>query len=116
MANTEGQYAEATRCPKCKEPTNVRIKAPAPRAAHLPPGTQVHTGYCENERCKWYNTAACFVQVNPDGSVPPAKNHSREPKLYVGLPDDEDLSNRILQGLARQVEAETQGGGEVRGR
>jgi hypothetical protein len=117
MAETElPTYQEATRCPKCDKPGNVRIRVPAPRAAKLPPGTQIHTAYCENPLCKWYDQVCRLVQVNPDGSVPAPRDHRHEPKLYTGLPDDEALSNQILAGLARQAEAEITPGAEVRNR
>ena len=98
MAN-EG-YQEATRCPECKEPGNVRVKRPAPPQAGLPRGTTVHVVYCENKRCEWFNTS-WLVQVNPDGSIPVPRDHTGEPKLYQGFEEHAAMAQRVID----QVEA-----------
>lgn len=107
-------YEEATQCPKCGLPGNVRIKKPAGR--NLPPGTQLHTVYCENERCSWYNTC-WFVQLNPDGSIPPPSDHRGEPKLYQGFEGHDMEANQIRAALEAAARQETEeGGAEIRNR
>jgi hypothetical protein len=114
-STTETTYERACRCPKCGSPGHARIKAPAPKAARLPLGTQLHTVYCENKLCKWYNT--CWVvQVNSDGSVPPPSNHTRERKLYAGFEGDDEFANRLMASLQAQAEAEVKPGAEIRNR
>jgi hypothetical protein len=110
-------YEEATRCPKCEQPGNVRLKEPAGRPAPgttpLPKGTQLHTVYCENTFCKWYNSC-WIVQVNPDGTVPAAKNHTGEPKIYQGQENADQVARDILRALEIQNQRSTEPGAEIR--
>lgn len=100
-------YEDATRCPKCGKPGDVRKKTSA-IGTGLPRGTQQHHIYCMNELCIWYNTC-WFVQVNPDGSVPAPKNHTGEPKVYQGFEGHDEAAKAILDGIKRQYEYEQSG-------
>lgn len=110
-------YEDATRCPKCQEPGNVRQKRPAPKGANLPRGTSIHTVYCVNERCKWFETP-WLVQINADGTVPEPKDHRGAQKTYAGVEGHDAEAQRIINALTMQRELETKRGGhgEVRGR
>jgi hypothetical protein len=103
--SVESTYEEATRCPKCGNPGNVRIKAPAPRAANLPIGTTIHTVYCEHELCPWYETC-WMVQVNKDGSVPPPKNHRGSAKIYQGFENHDQMARDINAAMELQRQRE----------
>lgn len=104
-------YEEATRCPKCGQPGNVRVKKRA--AGVRTRGAMVHLVYCEHTLCAWYNT--CWaVQVNPDGTVPPPKDHRGEAKVYVGFENHDREAREIQAMLDRQVQAELRGDGEIR--
>lgn len=109
--STQTTYEEATRCPKCSQPGNVRIKRSAPNIK--PRGAMVHTVYCENQLCLWYNTC-WMVQVNADGSIPPPQDHTRSPKVYQGFEEHDQMARDIMNSMNRQVELEKEGGGEVR--
>jgi hypothetical protein len=113
--SVESTYEEATRCPKCGKPGDVRSKQAAPKT--LLPGTQIHHVYCITELCRWYNTA-WMVQVNRDGSVPPPTNHTGRNKMYIQDKDADRMAAEIRASIDRQIEIETQHGGhgEVRGR
>lgn len=101
--SVQSTYEEATRCPKCSLPGEVKIKRPAPADAHLPRGTEIHTVYCKTTLCPWYNTC-WIVQVNPDGSVPPPKNHTREPKVYSGIEGHDELAAQLIAGIKAERE------------
>jgi hypothetical protein len=105
--NTQPTYEEAKRCPRCQLPGEVVSRMPTAK-----PGTQVHTVYCRNEDCPWFNSM-WIVQVNPDGSVPPPNTSSQE-KLFPKLMAPPDEEQRVLRALQRQLDVETQPGGEVR--
>ena len=110
---SDATYEEATRCPKCEQPGEVKIKQEAPKQARLPKGTMIHTVYCFNDRCKWYNTS-WLVQVNADGTVPAPSDHRGEPKVYSGFEGHDAEANAVRAALQRQVEAEIGGKGEIR--
>ena len=102
---SDSTYEEAKRCPKCSQPGEVGPIYPAPEQARLPKGTTIHVVYCRNKLCTWFDTA-WNVQVNPDGSVPPPKNHRGEPKLYAGVKDHDTLADRIVRGMQEQLRLE----------
>jgi hypothetical protein len=108
----QSTYEEATRCPRCALPGDVTGKAPAAKR-----GYQVHTVYCRNKDCSWFDSM-WIVQVNPDGSVPqPNTAKPREAdKLYPSLQAPPEEEQRILAALERQVSVEVKPGGEVRNR
>jgi hypothetical protein len=113
----DSTYEEATRCPKCGNPGNVRKKTAAPREANLPRGTTIHHVYCEHELCPWYDTT-WMVQVNADGSVPPPKNHRGQPKIYQGFENHDQMARDITAAMEAQVRRETdpdQSQHEIRG-
>lgn len=114
QSTTETTYEAACRCPKCSQPGHVRVKAPAPKGAKLPRGTQIHHVYCENKLCPWLDSC-WMVQVNADGSVPPPRNHRGEPKLYAGFEKDAQMARDLLAALQMQADAQTKPGAEIRG-
>lgn len=109
---TDTSYEEACRCPKCGKPGEVTDKSPA---KNLKRGTALHTVYCRTELCRWFNTC-WYVQVNPDGSVPEAKNHTGEPKLYQGFENHDQMARDIMRALEAQSDAEIRPGSEIRGK
>jgi hypothetical protein len=115
MAETEAPtYEQATRCPKCEQPGEVTGKRPVEASLRdgIRIGTMLHTVYCRNERCTW-NDTCWFVQVNPDGTVPAAKDHRGKPKKYENFPTDEQ-TKRVVDAVQRQLDAEMSGEGEIR--
>lgn len=114
----QSTYEEATTCPKCGKQGNVRKREPVPRKSGLPYGTMLHTAYCENQLCPWYNLVCRLVQVNPDGSIPPPTDHRGKPKVYEHFEGHDQMARDIMKALNRQVEAETDPDhhGEIRGR
>jgi hypothetical protein len=108
---SETTYEAATRCPKCDKPGDVTIREPA---RNLPPGTQLHTVYCRTPLCPW-NDTCWFVQVNPDGTVPPPTDHTGAPKQYERFEGHDALAAQVQDSIRRQQRAETGGGGEIRG-
>lgn len=109
MAEQDSTYEEATRCPKCGKPGNVRSQRKAPNVR----GAMLHIVYCENPLCRW-DQQCWMVQVNADGSVPPPSDHRNEPKVYVGFENHDELARRIIASLEAQLETETSGNGEIR--
>lgn len=107
-------YEEATRCPKCQQPGDVGKKVPAEASIRegIRIGTMIHTVFCRNDRCKWFNTC-WMVQVNPDGTVPPPTDHTGRPKKYQNFATD-DQTRRIVDSIQRQLDAETQVNSEIR--
>lgn len=81
MADTT--YEEAKRCPKCEQPGEKTKEEPARRV----PGARLHTIYCRNPKCKWYDTPY-IIQVNADGTIPPPNAH--RDRLFPGLPERSD--------------------------
>lgn len=74
---------EARSCPQCEEPGREIGKKPVKswddRGFRIPgrtPGAQLHEFMCMNSRCRWFETTY-FVQINPDGTIPPANLPSR---------------------------------------
>lgn len=100
----ESIFEEAKRCPKCGKPGNDRTMYPAPKVR----GAMIHMIYCENKLCTWFDTC-WMVQVNADGSIPPPQNHSREPKVYVGFENHDQMARDIRAQLEAQTKAETEG-------
>lgn len=103
---TQTTLEEASRCPKCKEPG----KYDGERMLQSARGKKIKIFRCENTRCRWYTTT-WTVQVNADGTIPPALQH--RPKQFTALPDE---GGRMLQALDKQLEMETSGGGEISSR
>lgn len=109
MSDTQTTMEEASRCPQCKEPGDDRIQRPVPGMR----GVMVHSIYCVNQRCDWYNTA-WIVQVNADGSIPPPTDHRYGPKMYVGFENADREARDIRAMLEAQALLETKGHGELR--
>lgn len=117
MAN--GTWDEAKVCPKCGLTGEVmlREKRPVPirdekgnRIPGVTPGAVLHSIYCRNKRCRWYNTS-WQVQVNPDGTIP-ADDRPRD-KQFPKV--DQARAEAVRQNLQALQEA-TLHGGEIRGR
>lgn len=112
------RYEEAKKCPKCGKPGEIRKSYPAPQSSGLKPGTEIRLCYCTTEKpfeCPWYNTS-WTIQVNPDGTVPPPRDHTFSPKEYVADPEADDIIRRIEESLTMQkvIETERGGHGEIR--
>jgi len=105
-------FEDHKRCPRCKEPGEDSGSVAAPNA---PKGTKLHTIYCRNERCKWFNTP-WLVQVNPDGSVPKPVDHKKRPKMYVGFEGHDQMANQIREAMEADRAASLLRGSEVRRR
>jgi hypothetical protein len=107
----ETTLEEAKRCPFCDVPgEHVKTLRAQPGQTR---GAQNYMFICKNERCRKYEFEY-FVQVNPDGSIPPAYSAHNQPKNYPKL--DPSRRDNIVAGLQRQLEIETskEGTGEVR--
>jgi len=52
-----------------------------------------------------------MIQVNPDGTVPPPKNHTFSQKEYIADPNADAIIAQINESLAQQQVAETKPGG-----
>lgn len=87
---------EARRCPKCLElgqPGGVR---PYNRFSSL------HTFYCRNDRCPWFDSVCSIVTVNNDGTVHPKVTHRN--KSFPPIPDATDRVQRRMEYDAAQLE------------
>jgi hypothetical protein len=104
-------FEAAKLCPKCGKPGEETMARPVP---NMPRGTRVVTVYCRTVLCPWENTP-WMVQVNPDGSIPAPKDHTKTPKHYVGFEGHDGLAEQIKDALERDVEAQLRGG-EIRRR
>jgi hypothetical protein len=95
-------FEEAKKCPKCGKPgedAGVR-RAPGNLGSQ---GVTLHTIFCRTELCRWYNTPY-YIQVNADGSVPPPRDHTGEPKLYQGFEDHDRIAAEI-EAAVRNTDA-----------
>lgn len=102
-------FEEAKRCPKCEQPGQETGRISVKDTSVLP-GTKVATIRCDNSRCKWQGES-WIVQVNPDGTIPPAKTTGREKRYESrGTPES---GRRLVDGLRRQVEREVLPGATV---
>jgi hypothetical protein len=107
---TDTTYEEAIKCPRCDRPGEVRRKAPSKDGRGK--AIELHTVYCTTVLCKWYETAY-IVQVNADGSIPPAHTALTQPKLFPAV--SAETETRIQEAIQSQLEGETSAGGlEVR--
>jgi len=107
------RYEEAKLCPKCGKPGEVRGSHPAPPGRGIQRGTMLEMCYCTTKspfECSWYNTC-WMIQVNPDGTVPPPKNHTFSQKEYIADPNADAIIAQINESLAQQQVAETKPGG-----
>jgi hypothetical protein len=105
-------FEEAKDCPKCGKPgedMGGRVVAGGKR------GSKTHTIYCRNELCPWLDTPY-FVTRNPDGSIPEAKNHTGEPKLYQGFEGHDDMAKQLIDELKASEQAQLNPGTELRRR
>lgn len=109
---TQTALEEAKTCPKCGIIGEVTKTIPAP---NLPRGTRLLTVTCKTMFCKWYDTN-WFVQINPDNTVPAPRDHTGEPKHYVGFEGHDDQALEIVKRLKADAEREQNGGYEIRGR
>jgi len=108
MSNTT--FEEAKQCPKCSNPGEDRITR---IAKGMKPGTTTHHIYCMSVLCPWYDTC-WIVQVNPDGSIPPATNHVGQPKVYEGFEGHDKEATDLIDELKRSAAKQTEDGYEIR--
>lgn len=110
---TDSTYEAAKRCPKCQEPGKL-VQEKLVQSPDARPGTKIHVINCETESCVWYGTSY-FVQVNPDGSVPPPRKNQDKlfPMDAYRTPTDDDarLVRETLRGHNEQMTKP--GGGET---
>ena len=109
----EDTFEDRKHCPKCKVAGDVTASLPAPPT--LPKGTVIKTIYCRNERCNWFDTP-WMVQVNPDGSVPAPKDHTKQPKLYQGFEGHTEMANSIMAAMENDRLASMEKNAEIRRR
>jgi hypothetical protein len=98
---TDSTFEEARRCPRCGEPGEASGQhsissrnRDGTRRQGITAGARLHQFFCRNSRCRWYNTP-WEVQVNPDGTIPPADAPNRarvklrplDPALAVTMKD-----------------------------
>jgi hypothetical protein len=76
----------------------------------------LHVFVCRNARCKWCDTTF-FVQVNPDGTIPPPATHREKQfrALPAGLEKQMQTNLENLQ-LATEQKAKKGEASEWRGR
>jgi len=98
---------EASRCSKCDNPGEYTGE----QRLESVRGSKIKTFTCRNARCKWFNQVCAVVQVDVNGTIPPAT--LQRPKQFPKLPDD---GGRTLSNLEQQVVQETSKGGEIRRR
>lgn len=85
-------FDERRTCRKCGTPAIAAI------AQVHPDKGKTYIAKCENENCQWYGITWLF-DVNPDGSIPEPKPHS---KVYPAIPDlTEQVQARIDAEIAR---------------
>lgn len=105
----ETTLEEARRCPKCDQPGTFSHELAVPRGPDITRGAKLHHYKCENERCRWNGQICRIVQVNPDGTIPPATQ-----RTVKHFPNRPDLTAAINRQVAEQVAMETsETGGEV---
>lgn len=110
MASERPTFEEACRCPNCGEPGEDRSQKLAPG---MPVGTKIHMVYCVKTGCDWFNTP-WMVQTNPDGTVPPPRDHRGEAKLYVGFENHDQLARDIKAAMELDRKNQQRAGYEVR--
>lgn len=93
--SVQSLYEEACRCPSCETPGKLINTRPA-RAVGVMPGTRVQLFECHNDRCPDFvppeivgtstrvpgERGRWFVQLNPDGTVPPKGSGAQGPKAF----------------------------------
>ena len=102
---------EAGRCPTCNSAGVVSATIVAPG---MPAGTKLLTYMCKSALCP-DSGGVWLVQVNPDGSIPPKRDHTGEKKLYVGFDEDTAQAQRIrdMIEMERQLSRRPDGHGEI---
>jgi hypothetical protein len=106
-------WEDASRCPRCDLPGEEVNRLPGKK-----PGYKVATLLCRNDKCRWFNTGWA-VQINPDGSVPEARDRKpddREERMYPRINPllFNQRNKAALEQGQRILDADTRGGGEVR--
>jgi hypothetical protein len=93
---TDSLYEEASRCPTCQEPGKLINTRSAARVPGIVPGTKVHLLECKSDRCPDFvppelvggstlipgERGRWYIQVNPDGTVPPKGSGAQGPKAF----------------------------------
>jgi hypothetical protein len=114
---TDSTYDAARRCPICNELGEKTGEKAIKAQFGVTRGAVLHEFTCRNAgRCRWANSAPYFVQVNPDGTIPPP-NTNRE-KQFRALPNDHGATQNALENLQEATLRKQKDGqaAEVRGR
>lgn len=98
---TTPTFEVAKRCPKCDMPGEDMGASPAKNQRGQ--NVAVHSIFCRNPECIWYNTN-WIVQVNPDGSVPKPYSQLGNKKFPKLSPES---VTRVQEAIAEQLKAET---------
>jgi hypothetical protein len=108
-------YEEAIKCPAC-EMTGIKVNEQALPAR---PGAKLHVYSCVTEGCR-NNGLNYFIQVNPDGSIPPPQIHRADSKLYPKekagrtSTEQEQREKAFIDRMQREVEMTMKPGTEVK--
>jgi hypothetical protein len=123
----ETLYEEACRCPTCNEPGKlINVRTARVPATVATPGTKVHLLECRNDRCPDFvppelagsstlipgERGRWYVQVNPDGTVPPKGSGSTGPKAFESESVHSALAQRARDNL-RYLAAKDERKGEA---
>jgi hypothetical protein len=103
--NTAPTFEQAKRCPKCDLPGEDMGATPTTNARGMP--VKVHSIFCRNPECKWFNTS-WIIQINPDGSIPKPYEQLGRKQFPKVSPEAE---TKITESIQAQIAAETQPGG-----
>lgn len=93
---TLSTYENAKKCPKCGQPGKEGRSFQAP--ASFPRGTKIVMIVCMSQLCPWFDSP-WMVQVNPDGTVPPPKDHTGEKIEYVGFEGHDEEAAQLIMDL-----------------
>lgn len=104
---SETTLEQASRCPRCEDPGEYTGE----QTLESVRGAKLKKFTCRNSRCKWFNQICAVVQVNSNGTIPPAT--LQRPKQFTALPDD---GGRTVANLEKQLRVETGKGGEIQRR
>lgn len=97
---------EASKCPRCSVPGELKSSRRAPeRDANMrkiPTGTMVHTYACVTESCRWFETE-WVVQVFPDNTVPIRERGERgaEKDFPALTPDQKSIGRATIEDIIK---------------
>lgn len=119
-------YEQAARCPSCEVAGKLVNKRRATSPDALP-GTMIHLFQCHNDRCPDFTPQESlpngdtipptrgrwFVQVSPDGTVPPKGSGAIGPKAFEQANPHSDLAGRARDNLRFLAAADEGGAGKT---